>query len=143
MGQDNMAKLNDQIMRMNGTLEVWDGKIRRLDQKMHNLNETAQMLEDNGIKNKKEFDTVLEMINETFNIPGIIGADKETNEYESMREFVTEMHAFKRSTAERMDSKVKGAEKKAQRIVQKLEEEMGDLYRGHEKELVNIRNKLK
>ena len=101
------------------------------------------MLEDNGIKNKKEFDTVIEMINETFNIPGIIGADKETNEYESMREFVTAMHAFKLSTAERMDSKVKGAEKKAQRIVQKLEEDMGDLYRGHEKELVNIRNKLK
>ena len=100
-------------------------------------------LEDNGIKNKKEFDTVIEMINATFNIPGIIGADKETNEYESMREFVTEMHAFKLSTAERMDSKVKGAEKKAQRIVQKLEEDMGDLYRGHEKELVNIRNKLK
>ena len=47
---EQSATLLNHINRMSGTLEVWDGKIRRMDNKMHSLSELAQMLEDNGIK---------------------------------------------------------------------------------------------
>lgn len=39
--QDGQSKLSDQITAMKGTLDVWDGKIRRMDTKMHNLTEIA------------------------------------------------------------------------------------------------------
>ena len=35
--QESQLKLSDQITIMKGTLEVWDGKIRRMDAKMNNL----------------------------------------------------------------------------------------------------------
>ena len=35
--EESCLRLSDQITRMQGTLEVWDGKIRRLDSKMHSL----------------------------------------------------------------------------------------------------------
>ena len=56
--QDGQSKLADQITAMKGTLDVWDGKIRRMDTKMHNLTEIAQMLEDNGIKQRKSFEDI-------------------------------------------------------------------------------------
>ena len=128
---------------MNGTLEVWDGKIRRLDQKMANVSEVAQMLEDNGISQKKEFDRVTFMIGELFLIPGIIGPAEENNAYTSFKEFVTSVHNFKSEAVQRIDDKVKTAEKKADRLVSKLKEQFADITKGHEKEFTNLRTKIK
>lgn len=80
---------------MNATLEVWDGKIRRLDQKMTNVSEVAQMLEDNGISQKKEFDAVTYKMGQIFLVPGIIGPAEKNNAYTSMHEFATSVHNFK------------------------------------------------
>ena len=56
VSNDQQLKLSDQINIMKGTLEVWDGKIRRMDVKMNQLQEIAQMLEDNGIAQTKGFE---------------------------------------------------------------------------------------
>ena len=37
VSNDQQLKLSDQINIMKGTLEVWDGKIRRMDVKMNQL----------------------------------------------------------------------------------------------------------
>ncbi len=76
---------------MQGTLEVWDGKIRRLDGKIIGLQDIASILETSGDSIKKEFKTSMKQINDMFLIPGVIGPDP-TDLYENIGEFVKSIH---------------------------------------------------
>lgn len=48
----------DSQQRMQTQLEMWDGKIRRMDQKMKTLDETASMLAATASEQKKDFTNI-------------------------------------------------------------------------------------
>ena len=46
---DQVSNLSDLVKGMKATLEVWDGKIRRVDGKISSLVDLGDSLQDNGI----------------------------------------------------------------------------------------------
>ena len=46
---DQVSNLSDLVKGMKATLEVWDGKIRRVDGKIGSLVDLGDSLQDNGI----------------------------------------------------------------------------------------------
>lgn len=46
---DQVSNLSDLVKGMKATLEVWDGKIRRVDGKIASLVDLGDSLQDNGI----------------------------------------------------------------------------------------------
>lgn len=71
---------------MQGTLEVWDGKIRRVDQKMDRLQELGSFMETQSDKQKKYFDDFEIKMKDMFEIPGLMG--QENDKYSNIGDFV-------------------------------------------------------
>ena len=46
---DQVSNLSDLVKGMKATLEVWDGKMRRVDGKIASLTDLGDSLQDNGI----------------------------------------------------------------------------------------------
>ena len=84
--------LKGQIVNMQGVLEVWDGKMRRMDSKMISLSETALLLETSGENQKKEFSKVTVELAEMLLVPNVVGPELEMNPYKNIKEFITATH---------------------------------------------------
>lgn len=65
---------------MQTQLEMWDGKIRRMDQKMKTLDDTASMLASTASEQKNDFTRITTELKDMFLIEGVIG-EEETDAY--------------------------------------------------------------
>ena len=124
-------------------MEVWDGKIRRVDMRMGNLQELASKLEENGEKSKRDFKKVVEDLNEMFSVPGVIGPRTDGSDaYPDLKAFIQGSHERGQDTLEKLFTKMKDEEKRANKLVADLKEDLLEYMKLQEIEISNLRSKV-
>lgn len=89
-----MALVNDKTKKYDTTLDIWDGKIRKLDKKMQGVEEVSRTIKMNG---QVLTDRLEAMVNEVKNellVENVIG-ENPTDPYKNLSQFIAEVHEHK------------------------------------------------
>ena len=96
MNSEATSRLQNSIQSIQGTLEVWDGKIRRLDTKLVSMTELAQKLESSRESQTLSFESFNKKMKSMLEIPGLLGSEP-SDAHKDIADFIKSLHAFKTS----------------------------------------------